>query len=96
MKPVYRIAANADEALVRVGSAETKAGSLSTQIGSVSIRTNSLYDLSVGSASTLRIANVASVGTTIPVAGTVRYDTTRKVLVVSDGTSFFLSTGSLA
>ncbi len=89
MKPVYRIAANADEALLRVGSIETRAGSIETRAGS-------LYNLTVGSASTLRIANVASVGTTIPVAGTIRFDTTRKVLVASDGTSFFLATGSLA
>lgn len=81
MKPIYRISSIADEALTRVGSAETRA--------------SSLVGVTVGSA-TMRVINAASVPTTIPTAGTMYFDTTRKVLVVSNGTSMFLATGSVA
>ena len=57
---------------------------------------NSFGALLVGSG-TMRIANVASVPATIPAAGVTLFDTTRKVLIYSDGSSMFLcTTGSEA
>lgn len=56
---------------------------------------NSFGALLVGSG-TMRVSNVASVPTTIPSAGVMHFDTTRKCLVISNGTSFYLGTGSVA
>ena len=69
--------------------------SLTNSLGTLTTEVNTVQGYSVGSIAP-RVINVASVGASIPAAGTMQFDTTRKVMLVSDGTSMFLATGSLA
>lgn len=77
------------------GAANTATGATNTgNITTLTTKTSSHDGVIAGSA-TMRVTNVASVPTSIPGAGVLNFDTTRKCLVVSDGTSVFLATGSL-
>lgn len=89
MRSIWSINKIAVDAQTRVGSAETKADSIAAYV-------NSMYSSVVGSTAFTRFINVASVPATIPSAGIPYFDTTRKCLVVSNGTSFYLATGSVA
>lgn len=68
---------------------------LTNSLTTLNTTVNSRNGYNVGSVAP-RVINVASAPTTIPDAGTVNFDTTRKCALFSDGTSMFLATGSLA
>ena len=68
---------------------------LTNSLNTLDTKVGSMEGVQIGS-NALRVLNVASVSGTIPSAGTVHFDTTRKAALFSDGTSFFLATGSLA
>ena len=77
---------------------------LTTQVGSktaissfnaLDIKVDSYHGYNVGSVAE-RVINVASPSAVIPAAGTMTFETTRKIPLFSDGTSMFLATGSLA
>lgn len=69
--------------------------SITNSLGTVTTEVATVTGYVVGSLSN-RVLNVESASTTIPEAGTMEFDTTRKVALFSDGTSMFLATGSLA
>lgn len=88
-RSIWSITKIAVDAQTRVGSAETRASSLLAYV-------NSVHSTIVGSTAFIRHINVASVPAAIPSAGIAYFDSTRKCLLVSNGASFFLATGSLA
>ena len=68
---------------------------LTANVGSANTKAASMGGTLAGS-STMRVINVASPSAVMPVAGTMTFETTRKIPLFSDGTSMFLATGSLA
>lgn len=64
---------------------------LTNSLTTLTSKVNTTNGSVIGSIQT-RLLNVASVPATIPAAGVTLYDTTRKVLIYSDGSSMFLST----
>lgn len=69
---------------------------LTNSLGTLNTKVNSMEGVQVGSNS-LRVLNVASIPTTVPDGGILLWDTTAKVLAISDGTSIWNThNGSLA
>lgn len=69
---------------------------LTSSLTTLTSKVNTVYGSVLGSLN-MKVVNVASAPTTIPGAGIIQFDTTRKVIIYSDGTSMFLATtGSCA
>ena len=66
-----------------------------SSLAGLTIKANSQGGTLAGS-STMRIINVASCPVVIPLAGTMVWDSTKKCVWVSNGTSFHTTEGSLA
>jgi len=67
----------------------------SNSLSTLTTKVNSQGGTLAGS-SAMRFTNVATTPQTIPAAGVAYYDSTLKVIVVSDATSFHTAGGSLA
>jgi len=66
-----------------------------SSLAGLTIKANSMGGTLVGS-STMRVINVTTAPVAIPLAGTMVWDSTKKCVYVSDGTSFHTTEGSLA
>ena len=75
------LAVKVDSHAVQIGSHAIRMGSQDTRIGS--------YGGTLAGSSTMRVTNVETVPGVVPAAGTMYWDSTLKIALFSDGTSFF-------
>lgn len=92
---LYKSARSQDDDDSDLTSITNSLGTVTIEVASLTTEVATVTGYVVGSLSS-RVLNVESASTTIPAAGTMEFDTTRKVVLFSDGTSMFLATGSLA
>lgn len=86
---LYKTARTQDDDDAGITGVTNSLTTLNTQVGT-------LNGYVVGSIN-MRVTNVATAPTTIPAAGVIQFDSTRKEIIYSDGTSMFLATtGSAA